>query len=210
MKNWLFILVACTQVSAGIVEFKGTPKTITASGTTVKVLPEAIIKDGADFNTKLSGFGIRKKTVFFVNVNVYVAASYMDDLSNVQKESPLESIKNTKARVMQLTFLRSLSGAELSAAMQESLTIKGNDVDITSAAFQNLFNEFNFDLNAGDSITLAMYNKGGNLEKVLIEVPEKKFSQEANFFGLDLWKGWFGVPVDSGMKELQPQLLSNK
>lgn len=209
MKNLFFVLIASTQLYAGIAEFAGTPKSVTASGVTVQVFPEAALNTGEQkINLKLTGFGIRKKPVFFTKVNVYVAASYLDDVSKVNLEQPLASIKDAKARVMQLTFLRNLSGAEIRQSMEEALIL--NDVDVNSAAFQTFFNSFNFDISAGQVMTVATFNKGGNLENVTIEVPTTRFSTEGNFVGLDLWKGWFGIPADDGLKELQPQLLTNK
>ncbi len=208
MKNLLVFLIASTQVFAGLVEFSGTPKSVTASGVTAQVFPEAVLQAGDQkINLKLSGFGIRKKPILFTKVNVYLAASYLDDLSQVKASQPFESIKDTKARVMQLTFLRNLSGAEIRASMEEALIL--NNVDVNSPAFQTLFGNFTFDIKPGQTMTVAMYNKGGNLEGVTIEVPATRFSVEGNFVGLDLWKGWFGAPVDDGIKDLQPQLLTN-
>ena len=92
--------------------------------------------------------------------------------------------------------------------MEEALIL--NNVDVSSEAFQTLFNQFTFDLNPGQTLTVVTFNKGGNLENVTIEVPAASFSAEGNFLGLDLWKGWFGAPVDDGMKALQPELLTIK
>ena len=209
MKNLLFVFIASTQLYAGIAEFVGTPKTVTASGVTAQVFPEAVLNTGDQkINLKLTGFGIRKKPVLFTKVNVYVAASYLDDVSKVNLEQPLASVKDAKARVMQLTFLRNLSGAEVRQSMEEALIL--NEVDVNSTAFQTLFNSFNFDISAGQTTTVVTFNKGGNLENVTIEVPSTRFSTEGNFVGFDLWKGWFGIPADDGLKDLQPQLLTVK
>lgn len=211
MRNIFFALLVSAQVFAGIVEFQGAPKISAVSGTSVKVFPETTVKtENGDVKLKLSGFGTRKKDVFGISVNVYVAASYLEDLSQVNVEKPLESIQTSKVRVLQLTLVRNVSGADLRASLEEALIVNG--VDINSAAFQNFFNGFNFSLKTGESATLIMYAKEGNVEKVVVEVPGKQFSEEAKFLGLDLWKVWFGKidKNDKGLKELQTKLLSNK
>ncbi len=216
MKNLFLALVVSMQLFAGDIEFKGEAKSVKISGTEVKVFPEAVLKTGdKELKVKLTGHATRVKDIPILGKrNVYQIASYMDDLSNVNPEKPLDSLKDTKARVLQLTMLMSMTGGQMRGSLEDSL--KANEVDITTTAFKDLFAKFKFSLDAGDTATIMMFTKEGNVEKVLIEVNNSNpiaFSQEAKFLGFDLWKAWFGakfVKGDDGVKNLQPKLLEIK
>lgn len=207
--SFLFFFLS-VPLFASLVQFSGTPKTVTASGFKVSIFPEAQVQTGElSRPVKLSGFGIKRKMIFFTKVNVYVAASYLDDLSQINAEKPLDSVKDAKVRVMRLFLLRNLTGAELQNGMEEALVL--NNVDINAVPFQNLFKAFQSDFKAGQVATLLSWNLGNDLEKVVVEVPKFKdrdFSEEAKWMGFDIWKGWFGIPVDAELKTLQKELLS--
>lgn len=191
------------------VELKGEVTNIDVSGTMMKVYPQATLNtpNGA-VNLNLTGYGIRQKSVAFVKVNVYLATSYVDDSTALSANSPMDSLKAAKGRVIILDMLRTMTAQDIRTAFEEALDVNG--VDVNAKAIQSVFSKFQGDLYAGDRILLASYPGERSAETLVIELPKSNISEVGNFLGLDFWKIWFGEPVDALMGELKAKLSGAK
>jgi hypothetical protein len=191
-----------------VVEFKGDVTNIDVSGTPMKVYPQATLTTlNGTSNLKLTGYGIRQKSVAFVKVNVYLATSYVDEGTTLSN-SPIDSLKDAKGRVIVLDMLRTMNAQDIRSAFEEALDVNG--VDVNAKAIQSVFSKFEGDLYAGDRILLASYPGERNAETLMIELPKSNISEVGNFLGLDFWKIWFGEPVDELMGELKAKLSGAK
>jgi len=205
-----FIAVSMTlSLSAfgALAEFQGTPKPITASGITVNVYPEAKVKIGAtEMVLKNTGAGIRKKAVVGpVKVNVYTLASWVVAPEGLNPD-PIEGLKKSEAKLLQMTFLRDISGLDLKTSFHDSL--KANGVDVNKTSIQNLLSNFTFDLKAGQTGTmLAELSGTGGMEKLRVEIADKAFEESDNELGTDIWRIWFGKVTDADLEVLKKALL---
>lgn len=212
MKNLITVVsffTALNLVAAPVAEYSGTPKFISASGKKVAVYPEAKTKIAGEPEValKLSGAGIRVKSFLFIPANVYVASSYVADPKVFEGKAPIEGIKASPVRILKLTMLRSLTGADVRKSFEEAL--KYNDVDVNSTAIANVFAQFTDDANPGDTYTLVAYPKG-SLERLTVEMPTKLVNEEGKDLGVDFFKVWFGKPIDDGIADLQKELIGKK
>lgn len=211
MKNALAFAIALFSLNllASSVEFTGSPTVVSVSGQKVEVHPEVKTKlaGEAEVALKLSGAGIRKKTVFFVPVNVYYAASYVVDPAVFKGTSPLEGLNASPVRVLKLTMLRNLSGSEIRQSFEEAL--KFNNVDLNATGMANVFSQFTVDANPGDTFTIVSHPHN-SMERLIVELPSKTISEEAKDLGLDFLKVWFGKPIDGGIEDLQKLLVGNQ
>lgn len=199
------IVFFASQASASIVEYAGNPVSVPASGQKVLVHPEAKLAtpDGT-LALKLSGHGIRTKSILLVKVNVYLAASYVEDPKALNSSDPLAGIQSSKGKILKLTLLRAMSGADIRSSFEESLDYNG--VDLNETAIANVFEQFNFSGNAGDTFTLIGYPGSGSLERLVIELPNKTIEEEGKDLSFNFWKVWFGKPLDSGLETLKKAL----
>lgn len=209
MQNIFLALVFLVSYSAfgALAEFQGTPKPITASGVTVNIYPEAKVKVGSgELTLKVTGAGVRKKAVVGpVKVNVYVIGSWVDAPEKLTPD-PIEYFKTSQGKLLQMTFLRDISGLDLRTSFQESL--EANNVDVNSTAIQNLLTKFTFDVKAGQTgVMLAELNATGTVEKIRVELADKAFEESDKELGTNLWRIWFGMPIDAEMELLKKALL---
>jgi len=208
LSSFLFVFLSSLSFGSAV-ELRGTPQTIDVSGTPMQVFPQAALATPAGVtNLKLTGYGIRQKAVAFVNVNVYLATSYVEETVTLNPETPLDSFKDAKGRVILLDMLRTMTAQDIRAAFEEALDVNG--VDVNSKEVQSLLSQFEGDLYAGDRIVVSSYPSERNLETLVIELPKKNLSESGNFLGLDFWKIWFGEPVDERMGELKTKLIGVK
>ncbi len=190
---------------ASVAEFKGAVKTVDISGKAVKVYSNLTLTTAnGPTQLKLTGYGIRQKSIGFVKLNIYLATSYIDEETILSPSNPIDSLKNAKGRVIVLDLLRTLTAADIRTSFEEALDI--NAVDVNSKAIQSVFSKFTGDLKEGDRILLASYPGERSLETLVIELPKTTIQETANLLGLDFWKIWFGEPVDALMGELKSKL----
>lgn len=206
----VFLFGLVQSVSFGsAVEFKGTPQTIDVSGTQMQVYPQAALTTPTGVAPlKLTGFGIRQKSVAFINVNVYFATSYVDESLPLNPESPIDSLKDAKGRVILLDMLRTMTAQDIRSAFEEALDVNG--VNVNSKEIQSLLSRFQGDLYAGNRIVISSYPAENGLENLVVELPKSTLSEAGNLLGLDFWKIWFGEPVDALMGELKTRLVGVK
>lgn len=191
------------------VELTGTPQTIDVSGSQMLVHPQAVLAtSNGNLPLKLTGFGVRQKSVAFINVNVYFATSYVDEALTLNPENPIESLKESKGRVILLDMLRTINAQDIRTAFEEALDVNG--VNLGSKEIQSLLSRFQGDLYAGNRIVISSYSGANGLEDLVIELPKSTLSESGTFLGLDFWKIWFGEPVDSLMGQLKTKLVGIK
>ncbi len=213
MTKTLFVLSVIGFVSSlgfgSAVEFKGNVVDVNVSGSNFKVYSQAILKTAkGPTELKLTGYGIRQKSVAFIKVNVYMATSYVDLATTLNTNNPIDSLKNSNGSVIVLDMLRTMTAQDIRTAFEEALDVNG--VDVNSKAVQSVFSKFEGDLYTGNRILLASYPNERNAETLVIELPKVSISTVGNFLGLDFWKIWFGEPVDALMGELKAKLTGAK
>ena len=139
-----------------------------------------------------NGVGIRQAT--FLNVNVYVAALYVEHKTG----SVQEILKQDQPKVMALQFVRDVSSQEMVDALNDAL--RKNVGDEFGPAHQHLakFVEKLPQLRKGTKLTLA-YRPGHGLE---LSVNGKQLGTESDdHFANLVFRAWLGPqPPDKDLK----------
>lgn len=209
------LLIVSSSYAASLVDFSGsatelkdTGKSMTDTGRVVKVLSNAAILKGKDkLELKLTGAGIRWKTVAIMDVNVYAAANYLDPNLKMNPQNPMESVAASKGKVMHMTFFRSLTSKEIGDALKAAL--EKNGVDVNVPHLKSFFGQFEFSLSPGDSMTLIGTKLPNGEEELVLEAPGKVIKGQGKSMATDLWKGYLGNPVDKGLEDLKTKLIGN-
>jgi hypothetical protein len=211
----IVFLVVSQVYAASLVEFSGTPtelkdagKSMTDTGRVVKVFPGASITKGKEkMELKITGSGVRWKTVAIMDINVYAAANYLDSSLVINRQNPMESVANSKGKVMQMTFFRSLTSKEIGDALKAAL--EKNGVDLNAPHFKAFFGQFEFSMSPGDSMTLIGTKLPNGDEELILEAPGKIIKGQGKNLATDVWKGYLGTPVDKGLEDLKNKLVGN-
>lgn len=209
------LLVVSPIYAASLVEYSGTPtelkdtgKSMTDTGRVVKVFPSASITKGKEkMDLKMTGSGIRWKTVAIMDVNVYAAANYLDAAVVMNKQNPIESVGNSKGKVMHMTFFRSLTSKEIGDALKAAL--EKNGVDLNAPHLKNFFGQFEFAMSPGETMTLIGTKLPNGEEELVLEAPGKVIKGQGKNLATDVWKGYLGIPVDKGLEDLKNKLVGN-
>lgn len=209
------IAVSFPLFAASSVDFSGTPielkdagKSMTDTGRIVKIHPVARLTSGKDkLELKLTGAGIRWKTVAIMDVNVYAAANYLDSTLKINAQNPIESVAASKAKVMQMTFFRSLTAKEIGEALKAAL--EKNNVDLKAPHLKAFFDQFEFAVSPGETMTLIGTKLPNGDEELIVEVPGKVIKGKGKNIATDVWKGYLGTPVDKGLEDLKSKLIGN-
>ena len=201
----------CQQLFASSIEFTGTPiTTITAGNLNVPIYKEALVKVGDSTTAQkvyLTGAGVYRKKIVFIEEDVYVAASYLDTPTGITTADPLQSIFPTKLRVMYLTILRDLTPSQIRGHFEDGLD--ANSVDLNDPPVQRLLNQVNFNLVSGNT-NLIIGTVDGPNQTLFIRVPTKEFTSTSPVHSDDFWRIWFGVPFDDEMGFLRQALIGKK
>lgn len=207
------VLSVSHEVKASVLEFTGNPvNTISAEGVQVPVYRQATltVPGNPEFQKRpmyLTGAGKYVKPVAFIGVNVYIATSYVDNQSGINAADPMGSIKNSKAKVIQMTVLRGLSASQIHAAYEDSLA--ANDVNLEEPSIAEAMSKVNFGLNKGDVSTLIGITNANGMQSTTLEAPAGHGSStDGPEIADTFWKVWFGVPSDSGMGNLKKALMN--
>lgn len=209
------LLLVSPIYAASLVEFKGasselkdTGKSMTDTGRVVKVFSDAsIVKGKEKMDLKLTGAGIRWKTVAIMDVNVYAAANYVDAGLKMNAKNPVETVGASKGKVMHMTFFRSLTSKEIGEALQAAL--EKNGVDLKSTHMKTFFGQFEFSLSPGESMTLIGTKLPNGDEELVLEAPGKVIKGQGKNMATDVWKGYLGTAVDKGLEDLKTKLIGN-
>jgi hypothetical protein len=211
----LLIAVSFPLFAGSLVEYSGNPtelkdsgKGMTDTGRVVKVYPTANLQKAKEkFDLKLTGAGIRWKTVAIMDVNVYAAAHYLDSNLKMNVQNPIESVSNSKSKVMQMTFFRSLTSREIGEALKAAL--EKNNVDLKTQHMKAFFDQFEFSLSPGETMTLIGTKLANGEEELVLEAPGKVIKGQGKNMATDVWKGYLGTPVDKGLEDLKSKLVGN-
>lgn len=212
----LFLSVFAISIwGASLVEFSGKTSKVSDSGggmmdsgRTVTVYEEATLPSGkGKAQLKLTGAGLRKKTIAIMDVNVYAAAHYLDSGLKINASNPLESIEAANHKVLQLTFFRSLTAKEIGKALKVAL--EKNRVDLNLPHLKKFFGQFEFSVSPGETMTLIGKKLANGEEELTLEAPGKVIQGKGPKMATDVWKGYFGVAADSGLEILKKKLAGN-
>ena len=214
LRLFAVLALASLPALAGIVQFSGQPRYVSINNYSVPVYPEALTMapptgpatDG--YKLALTGFGIYVKKIAFIKVNVYVAAHYIEVGHSMLAADPLKSVVESPAEVIQMTLGRSVSADETVSAFEDGLTT--NHVDLDSPAIRHILEEIDFDTAPQDNVTILTLPGSGGSESVTIETRAKTIFAEQENLGLDMWRIWFGIPMDWGIAQLKPKLIGAK
>jgi hypothetical protein len=200
------------SAQAAMLEFQGTPlKKFDESGLQIPFYGEAILKlagitPPAGVRLQATGAGLREKKIVFLNVNVYLASHYTDGLAKLPEE-PMDAIRKTKYRALQMTMLRDLSAEKIRDAFTDSL--KSNAVDTESPGMASLLKQISFDVKKGQTITFAAFPLPNGSQGVLYELAGQSFRAEGPGLADQFWSIWFGKPADGGLERLKKALTSS-
>ena len=204
--------VSFPLLAASLVEYSGPSKELkdagkgmTDTGRVVKVFSKATVGSGkTKIDLDLTGAGIRWKTVAIMDVNVYAAANYFDAATQMNAANPMESAAAAKAKVMHMTFFRSLTSKEIGDALQAAL--EKNGVDLKAPHLKTFFSQFEFSLSPGESMTLIGTKLPNGEEELVLEAPGKVIKGQGKNMATDVWKGYLGTSVDKGLEDLKAKL----
>ncbi len=137
----------------------------------------------------LNGMGLRKKVVF----NVYVASLYLEK----KNSNYMEVIKSRENKVVELSFLRSVSGKTIADAIEESF--RKNSPDFKALAERlEVFKSYIPDLKKRDLVRFV-FNRNETLE--VFYNGAKKGEIKGPDFCETLLNVWLGEkPADEGLK----------
>jgi len=135
-----------------------------------------------------------------------VAASYLDNpLGFPNPDEPLPTVQSAKVKMIYLTMVRDVSEDQIRSAFEESLDVNG--IDLNDPSVRALLDSLSFDLPIGTTAAVVGYHSLKRPEYVYGEVFDKKFLHSGEDLSFKLWRVWFGVPVDDGMRKLKASLV---
>ncbi len=182
------VVVAAIAAAPAVPEWAGlgTPKLHEVSGVNVSVF-DAIKVEG--LRVPLAGWGIREKSLGLFSVNVYAAVHYCG-LSAYPK-------------VLEIVSLRDVSGEKVRGAYEDALVLNGH---VVTGALKNILDRVATDARKGGKITLIAHSS--DRLSVVDAAGGGPSSFEGQKLSSQFFSIWFGTPVDSGLKDLQIQLLA--
>lgn len=204
----LFFFALMPLAKAGIL----TPVSATTELDGVKIVSKGSLQLGNNsYTMDIAGSGIRKKQVAIFKASVYVAQFFVSDISKFKRGSAAEandSIPSMAAVAITITFLRDVEAKKLFSAFEEGF--KANGIAIDSVEMKDFLEKVKTSGEAkkGSAWVIAGEKRDG-VEQIYLENSEKR---------LDIVKGptgfihkvfalWFGKPTDSGLEDLQKQIL---
>lgn len=175
------------------------------NGVRVPVHNEATLTlAGADYSLYLTGAGLRKKRLGFANVSGYFALSYTDNPQGIDVQDPLGSVKQSRAKAVALVAVRLLTSYQVRNEIEDALL--ANNVDTEEADVDAILSRLNFNIPKGTRVVVASLQKG-SVEGVWVEFPQDTLMSEGPDLAQRFWSGWFGIPLDAGMRELKESLM---
>lgn len=168
---------------------------------------------GKELKLEALGEGIRNKNLFLVRVKVYVGQLFgADKKTFVTKsaEPALNSLVFSQGMAMRMTFLRTVSGERIEESFRKACEVNGIDPSKGPFAQFLAFAKEGLAVKKGDSI-LVWGVKEGKKEVIFYKVGGKTQRVEGEpGFLREVFSLWLGKPVDSGMEDLQNEILGAK
>ncbi len=170
--------------------------------------------DGKKESLKRVAAGIRKKQIAILWPKVYVGQVFMNDDAVFQKSTiaaAFDSIEKASVAAMSMTFLRDVDNAKLLAGFTDSLAENRffPDKDPVAKELLDMVKKSG-DIKEGQTIWIGL-KKNGDANQTLLFVNGEGFLQKA-LVGIGasrrIFSMWFGRAADSGIKDLQEQLLA--
>lgn len=204
----LFLILFVFPAYSLNIDLSGEPlRRVSVSGVDIPVYENVKLMgvEKAPVPLKLSGGGIREKTVIIASVNVYMLLSYTD-LKSLDLQDPLKSLGGSRHRLLRMTFLRDVDAGKIRDSFADAL--KENDVSLEEPGIKALLSALQFDVKKGGSVEIVGSRPVGAPEKLSLVFPGKTIEAEGKTVVSDFWKIWFGKPADGGLKDLKARLLS--
>ena len=153
----------------------------------------------------LTGAGVRKKKIAFIDADCYVISSYVKDPAIVNPKDPMTTIADQSSKAVYLVMVRDISADLIRSSFEDSL--EANDVDLEKPGIRDLLSKITFDMPESQSVSfLGIHQKGR--EYVHAETSMgNKFSSEDEILSRDFWSSWFGISVDAHMANLKSKLI---
>ncbi|MBI3295618.1 MAG: chalcone isomerase family protein [Deltaproteobacteria bacterium] len=185
----------------------GSPQMIPLNGYSIPVYPGLTVgTTETDYSLTLTGYGVMKKTVLIVTVDVYLAASYVTESQFPIHSDPLGRLESAPVKALQMTLVRDVSGDQLKAALADALSLNGSDPN--DPKFVSLFSPLSNGLKAGDTTLTISYTKGG-IDTVLSLTTSQSQAVQGSGLGMDIWKIWFGATDDDNSTALKNALIGS-
>lgn len=191
------------------IEFSGTPTNYSVGGTNINIYPTATVTlpNGEKVDFSLSGKGLRQKWLGIIKVNAYIGIHYLDNPAVLQNSDPIGSLSHARRRLMILHMLQNVSAEDIRAEFDDALDVNG--VNLDSPEMKSLREKTTYSLKAGERAHLIGYEvPGDSFENIMIFTNTKLITERGSTLVSDVWKTWFGIPVDAEMATFKKALLS--
>lgn len=157
------------------------------------------------------GSGLRAKKVVFVNVKVYVGQIFVSSPQTFKKNEAeaLGSLKDQKAVLVQMHFLRNVDAENVRKSFNEALLANG--VSIEDSAVKQFLESVSKggEAKEGKTLTVLGSKLPDGQEMIIYETTEGNISQikgAAGFIG-KIFSIWLGKSTDDGIAQLKKSML---
>jgi hypothetical protein len=191
------------------IQFSGTPTAYSFGGTSISLYPNATVTlpSGEILEFSLSGKGLRQKWMAIIKVNAYVGIHYLDNPAVLNSQDPIGSLAKTQKRMMILQMLQNVSAEDIRAEFDDALDVNG--VNLNSPEIASLREQTTYSLNAGERAYLIGYHvPNDSFEHLMVYTDKKSITERGSTLVTDVWRTWFGIPVDQEMAALKKSLLA--
>lgn len=193
--------------------FKTTPGEIKLEGVALaKSLTMEV--EGKKESLKRVAAGIRKKQIAFIWPKVYIGQVFISEASEFKKDTiaiAFRSVEAAPVAALSMTFLRDVDNEKIMAGFKDALEENKffEDKDPVAKELLGMVKKSG-GVKDGQTIWIGL-KKNGDGNQTLLFVNGEGFLQKA-LVGIGasnrIFSMWFGKPADSGIKDLQQQLLA--
>lgn len=206
--RWIILLLLAFPMNswAALMEELGKPAFfLQENGVRVGVHDEVELRSGNSARTLyLSGAGLRKKRLGFANVSGYYALSYTDDPQGINVQDPLASVQGAQAKAVALVAVRLLTSFQIRNEIEDALI--ANQVDVSEPDVESILSRLTFNVPKGTRVVVGGLANGA-MEDLFVEFPQQTLHSQGPGLAGRFWRGWFGTPVDDGMRKLKEALI---
>ncbi len=155
--------------------------------------------------------GLRQKKVVIAKVSVYVAQVFSNGTADFESLDKLRaSLQKSEPFILSMTFVRDVGIEKIADAFKEAFD--ENKVDGAKAPFSDFVSAVTKSGDVKDKQTyFFIFKQDGGKESITFETNGKEWfsvKDAASGTQAQFLKLWLGKPVDSGVEQLQSQLLS--